>query len=203
MAINHVIIEGLPATGKSEVSNFLKIYFPSNFKYLPELTTEIVRKHKLNILIDRSKLTDCLSEEIIIRQKEIALIKNEFKTKGITNGVILEESHIGVHWAYSMHFGDSYFIENYSEIKKSLVFPDFFIRLLIPFELSYKRQIARNTPDVEVSAEIIKKMYDYLIEWHKSNHKKKIEIIDADRPPAKVIADIQKLLNLKYRKGSV
>ena len=49
MSIKHIIIEGLPATGKSETANFLKIYFPKNFRYLPEMTTEIVNKHKINI----------------------------------------------------------------------------------------------------------------------------------------------------------
>ncbi|MBP7651843.1 deoxynucleoside kinase [Candidatus Dependentiae bacterium] len=198
MSVKHIIIEGLPATGKSEVSNFLKIYFPENFFYFPELTTEIVRKHKLNILVDRNKLTDSLAEEICIRQKDIENKKNEFNSKGIKNAVILEESHIGVHWSYSKHLKDEYFLNNYPEIKKKLVFPDFFIRLMIPFELSYKRQIARNTPDVEVSTDIIRQMYEYLVEWHKANHDKKVHVIDADKSPDKVIKKVMKTLDLKY-----
>ena len=198
MTIKHIII-----AGKSEVSNFLKIYFPSNFRYLPEMTTELVKKHKINILIDRNKLTDSLTEEILVRQDEIASIKKDFITRGIENGIILEESHIGVHWAYSKHLGDSYFLNAYTEIKKSLVFPDFFIRLLIPFDLSFRRQIARNTPALEVSAEIIKQMYDYLVEWHQNNHNREIKIVDADRSPAEVISDIMEILNLKYIKSQI
>lgn len=198
MSVKHIIIEGLPATGKSEVSNFLKIYFPDNFYYFPELTTEIVRKHKLNILVDRNKLTDAFAEEICVRQNDIENKKKEFESKGVKNAVIFEESHIGVHWSYSKHLNDEYFLNKYPQIKDKLVFPDFFIRLLIPFELSYKRQIARNTPDVEVSAEIIKQMYEYLLEWHKSNHNKKVYIIDADKSPDKVLRKVMKTLDLKY-----
>jgi len=198
MAIKHIIIEGLPATGKSEVSNFLKIYFHSNFRYLPEMTTEIVRKHKINILKDRNILTDSLVEEIKIRQSEIASLKKELLDNGVKDGVILEESHIGVHWAYSKHLNDEYFLNKYPEIKKALVFPDFFIRLMIPFELSAKRQIARNTPDVEVGVDLIKKMYDNLVEWHKTNHNKEVKVVNADRSPDLVLREIMDILGLKY-----
>ena len=151
------------------------------------------------ILKDRNKLTDVLATEIKIRQNEIEKLKKDFKKKNIENAVILEESHMGVHWSYSKHLNDIYFLEKYeTEIKKCLVFPDFFIRLLIPFELSYKRQIARDTPNLEVGAELIKKMYDYLVEWHKNNHNKPIHIIDADRSPEKVLLDVMNLLELKY-----
>jgi len=198
MSVKHIIIEGLPATGKSEVSNILKIYFPSNYFYFPELTTEIVRKHKLNILQDRNKLTDVLESEIKLRQRDIEIKKQEFIDRKIANAVIFEESHIGVHWSYSRHLNDEYFLNKYPQIKKSLVFPDFFVRLMIPFELSYKRQIARDTPDVEVGVDLIKKMYDYLVEWHKQNHNKPVHIINADRSPDLVLKDIMNLLELRY-----
>ena len=199
MVIKHIIIEGLPATGKSETSNFLKIYFPKNFRYLPEMTTEIVNKYKINIMKDRNKLTDVLEQEIIVRQKEIEVLKKELENS-VDNGVILEESHIGIHWAYSKFLKDDYFLERYEIMKNKLVFPDFFIRLLIPFELSYKRQIARNTPNLEVSVEVIKEMYDNLVNWHSKNHNKNIFIIDANRSPEKVLLDVMNKLGVSYGK---
>jgi thymidylate kinase len=198
MTVKHIIIEGLPATGKSEVSNFLKIYFPDSYRYLPEMTTEIVNKHKINIIKDRKKLTDVLEQEIVLRQNEIADLKNELEQKS-DYGIILEESHIGVHWAYSKFFNDKYFLDKYEQMKEKLVFPDFFIRLIIPFDLSYKRQIARNTPDLEVNTDAIKTMYENLKEWHKNNHNKKVYELNADRSPDTVLKDIMNLLGLSYK----
>jgi thymidylate kinase len=200
MAISkHIIIEGLPATGKTEISNVLKIYFPGIIRILPELTTVIVRENKFNILEDRERMTELLKEYLNRRIQEINNIKKEF-SKLNKDLIIFEESHLGVHWAYSNVINDNYFLKEYENyFIKNQIMPDFFLRLYISPELSYQRQIARATPDVEVTPEIILKMFDFLKKWH-NVYASEIAVnqIDADRSPDLVIKDILKAMILDY-----
>ncbi|HOK40501.1 MAG TPA: hypothetical protein PLD27_05625 [bacterium] len=196
--VKHIIIEGLPATGKTEISNVLKIYFPLNIRILPELTTTIVRENKMNILDDRTKMTELLKKYLELRNEDINRLKEDF-VKLNRELIIFEESHLGVHWAYSKVINDEFFLQEYEkELKNKTIEPDFYIRLYISPELSYQRQLARNTPDVEVTADIIEKMYNYLKEWHKTYSQKKVYEINADRSPDVVIKDILKILGITY-----
>lgn len=202
--IKHIIIEGLPATGKTEISNVLKIYFPSNIRILPELTTVIVRENKFNILEDRKKMTDLLKEYLNKRIGEINNLKEEFIKKD-KDLIIFEESHLGVHWAYSNVINDKYFLEEYETyFKKVQIMPDFFLRLYINPELSYQRQIARATPDVEVTSDIIAAMFELLKDWHKTYASEiVVKQIDADRSPDKVIVDIIESLEIEYKSQNI
>lgn len=198
MISKHIIIEGLPATGKSEISNLLKIYFPANLRILSELTTTIVQEHKFNILEERNRMTELLKIYLGKRLHEIKILKDEF-SKNKKDLIILEESHLGVHWAYSKVVNDKYFLNEYENFFKiNLYKPDFYIRLYISPELSYKRQIARNTPDVEVTPNIIAKMFNHLIEWHTKYSSKKVYEINADRTPELVVKEVIKLTGLCY-----
>ena len=194
-APRHVIIEGLPATGKSEIGNLLKIYFPESLVYLPELTTEIVRKYKFNILDGRRILSDRLIEELPVRKREIRGLLEKMPA-----AVILEESHIGLHWAYSKVLADDYLLENYKKLEEHFVKPDLFIRLMQPPVLSIKRQHARHTPDVAVGISLITQMLVNLDEWHAARGHDNLIKLDVNRSPDLVVAEMIRLLGLKYGK---
>ena len=195
MRYSHVILEGKPTTGKTEVSNLLKIFFPSQIVVLPELTTVLVREHRLNILKHRNRLTDLLAEAVPRRSLEVAEI---LASRG--DVTVFEESHMGVHWAYSKVLDDTYFLDHYDRvISKRLPEPDLFMRLDMPVELSVKRQVARATKDVEVSGQLISDMFENLNAWHAAQGHKNLLVVDTNRAPNLVIADIMQLLDLEYR----
>ncbi|MBW1880674.1 MAG: hypothetical protein JRI25_27730, partial [Deltaproteobacteria bacterium] len=140
MKHRHIILEGKPTTGKTEVSNLFKIYFPGKVRILPELTTILVREHNLNILRDRKALNDLLVEAVPARAAEVREIVET------TDRLVFEESHMGVHWSYSKVLDDQYFLDLYErEIKEHVLVPDLYVRLDIPVALSVQRQIARAT----------------------------------------------------------
>ncbi|MDX9722603.1 MAG: hypothetical protein RBU37_17785 [Myxococcota bacterium] len=192
--LNHVILEGKPTTGKTEVSNLLKIFFPGRVHILPELTTVLVRENGLNILRDRSKLTALLKDAVPARAEEVRqLVAKDHSL------LVLEESHMGVHWAYSKVIGDTEFLELYEEeIQYSILIPDRFVRLDIPIGLSVKRQIARGTPDVEVSGELVTKMFEYLQQWHDNLGENNLSVLNTNRSPDLVFAELLQLLELEY-----
>ena len=194
MNYRHVILEGKPTTGKTEVSELFKIYFPSKVKILPELTTILVRQNQLNILRDRKQLNDLLAEAVPARA---AAVKALLEDPGV---LVFEESHMGVHWAYSKILDDQYFLDLYEEkIKQSMLFPDIFMRLDIPIALSVQRQVARATKDVEVSGDIVRSMFEQLNTWHQNHGKDNLVVVNTNRSPAIVIGDIMKILGLTYQ----
>jgi len=194
MNYRHIILEGKPTTGKTEVSNLFKIYFPQKVKILPELTTVLVRENKLNILRDRNRLSDLLVEAVPTRAAEVkALLADHPEV------CVFEESHMGVHWAYSKILDDRYFLDLYErEIEQSILVPDIFLRLDIPIGLSVQRQIARATKDVEVDGEIIARMFTMLNQWHDALGADNLVVVDTNRSPDIVIADILKIMGLTY-----
>ncbi|MBT3217934.1 MAG: hypothetical protein HN348_02495 [Proteobacteria bacterium] len=194
MNYRHVILEGKPTTGKTEVSELFKIYFPSKVKILPELTTILVRQNQLNILRDRKQLNDLLAEAVPARA---AAVKALLEDPGV---LVFEESHMGVHWAYSKILDDQYFLDLYEEkIKQSMLFPDIFMRLDIPIALSVQRQVARATKDVEVSGDIVRNMFKQLNAWHQNHGRDNLVVVNTNRSPAIVIGDIMKILGLTYQ----
>lgn len=196
MRTRHVILEGKPTTGKTEVSNLFRIYFPEQVVILPELTTVLVRENRLNILQDRKILNDLLVEAVPSRATRVRALLEE--RPGV---VVLEESHMGVHWAYSQVLGDRYFLDLYqATIARHVLEPDLYLRLDIPVELSVRRQEARSTKDVEVSGEIVAETFRWLDRWHADRGHDNLEVVDTDRPPAEVIADLCRLLGLEYRR---
>ena len=191
--VRHVILEGKPTTGKTEISNLFKIFFPDKVIILPELTTVLVRENGLNILQHRRELTDLLAEAVPARAKLI----DELTASG--EKMVLEESHMGVHWAYSKELEDSYFLELYeSKLKALMPIPDKYLRLDMPIQLSIERQRARNTPDVQVDAALITRMFENLDAWHKALGKDNLVVVNTNRSPDLVLADVMKVLELKY-----
>lgn len=194
MSYRHVILEGKPTTGKTEVSNLFKIYFRGQVLILPELTTVLVRENKLNILRDREALSDLLVEAVPARALEVRRL-----LEAHPGAMVLEESHMGVHWAYSKILDDSYFLDLYErQIAQSIVAPDLFLRLDIPIGLSVERQLARATKDVEVDGEIVRRTFGYVDQWHEARGDR-VEVVDTNRSPDVVIRDLMELLGLEYR----
>ena len=83
MRYRHVILEGKPATGKTEISNLFKIFFPEQVVILPELTTVLVRENGLNILEHRRELTDLLVQAVPARARQVQQIVEERETRRV------------------------------------------------------------------------------------------------------------------------
>ena len=193
MRYRHVILEGKPTTGKTEVSNLFKIYFPEQVVILPELTTVLVRQHRLAILDDRKELTDLLVEAVPARAAEVRHLIDS------TDRLVLEESHMGVHWAYSRVLDDRYFLQVYDElIAPGEIEPDIYLRLDIPVELSVQRQVARATKDVEVSGDLISRTFANLDSWHRARGHSPV-VVDTNRSPEVVIGELIERLGLDYQ----
>ncbi len=190
----HVILEGKPTTGKTEVSNLFKIYLPEQVHILPELATVVVRENGLNILRDRQRLTDLLRDAVPRRAEEVQeLIATSDK-------VIFEESHMGVHWAYCKQLDDRTFLDIYeTEIAPHVLTPDIFMRLDIPVALSVRRQIARATADVAVSGDLVAHTFAHLDAWHQARGDENLVIVDTNRSPDLVARDIMNILGVSYR----
>ncbi|MGB9860984.1 MAG: hypothetical protein ACPLRP_01490 [Candidatus Bipolaricaulaceae bacterium] len=185
----YAAVEGLPALGKSEVLALLRLYFP-DLLILPELVKEVAEREGLDLLRDRERLAQALWEAWPSRQALIRAALAEGR-------MVLEESHLGVHAAYSAALGDQSFLEAFSRREQEILWPDLFLRFEAPLEVSLLRQKARGDPRYTVPAEVLGRMSGWLSAWH-ARRGDRVEIIPVDRPPEEVVAATVKILGLRY-----
>ncbi len=188
--MRYVVVEGLPAVGKSETLALLARFYPERVVVLPELVKDVALREGIDILTERTRLTAAIIAAVPRRRREIE--------EAIGSGKLcLEESHLGVHLAYAQALGDAGFVEAYGRIKDSLPRPDLYLRLTAPISVSVARQKGRNTPRFFVGGEILERMLAHLNEWHLSRRTKVVPI-DADRDPAEFLEEVERILGLRY-----
>ncbi|UCF09901.1 MAG: AAA family ATPase [Candidatus Bipolaricaulota bacterium] len=186
----HVVVEGLPAVGKSELLSLLARFYPQEVVVLPEMVKELVERHDLDLFMDRAELTAAIAEEIPRRRRAVE--------EALASGALcLEESHLAVHLAYSRALGDEGFDAVFESLQRELPAPDLVIHLELPVAGSVLRQRARGTPAFEVGAETLEAMLDILEQWHEE-HGSSVARVDADRGAEAVVGDLVSLLGLQY-----
>ena len=194
MKYRHVILEGKPATGKTEISNLFKIFFPTKVIILPELATILTRENGLNILKHRKELADLLVEHVPRRKLEVQEL-----LAAHPDAMVLEESHMGVHQAYCQVVQDRFFLDRYeSEVRPNELVPDLYLRLDIPLGLSWRRQLARATKDVEVDSELVRNAWNLVDVWHAERGNKNIVIVDTNKSPDRYIREVLDVLGIEY-----
>ena len=192
--MHHVIFEGLPAAGKSEMLELLARFYPQSVVVLPELVKEVALREEIDIFSQRDRLTEAIIADIPRRREQIE--------QAIASGKLcLEESHLGVHLAYAYALGDKSFIEAYPQIASALPQPDAYVRLDIPIELSLLRQEARNTPRFYIDGPHLEAMLTALQKWH-IEHLTNLTTIDANREPSSFLAEVENALQLDYMSES-
>jgi len=191
--MRYVVFEGLPAAGKSEVLELLARFYPERLRVFPEIVKEVATREGIDLFAERNRLTQAILAALPRRREEIeeALALGE---------LCLEESHLGVHFAYSIALGDPTFVDAYATAEDALPHPDLYLRLEIPVKLSLVRQRARGTPQFEVGREALDRMSAHLAAWH-LERKTPFLSLDADRPAAELLADVERILGLDYRKA--
>jgi len=188
--MDYVVVEGLPAVGKSEVLALLERFHPGSVRILPELVKEIVERNEFDLFRDRDALTAAIVAALPERRARIREIVEQ-------GHLCIEESHLGVHRAYSLVLGDTSFIDAYEGLRDALPGPDAFVRLEIPVERSAERQRARGTPGFAVEAAALGAMLAELDRWHAERATRLLRI-DADRPADRMVSDLTELLGLSY-----
>ncbi len=192
--MRYVVVEGLPALGKSETLELLARFYPDRIIVLPELVKDVALNEGIDIFAQRQRLTEALISAIPRRQAEIEDVIGSGK-------LCLEESHLGVHLAYARALGDNSFVKAYKKIERSLLRPDLYLRFAAPISVSVARQQGRNTSRFFVPGEILERMMRYLNEWHLSR-RTKIVSLNADRPVAVFLKDVEEALGLHYVSGN-
>ena len=188
--IRHVIIEGLPAAGKSEILELLARVYPQTVRVLPELVKDLVMRLHLDLFRDRAKLTEAITAELPRRADAIrSVLEGGF--------LCIEESHLAVHCAYAHALGDRAFIEAFNALEGRLPKPDCYVRLEIPITESRTRQIARATPGFEVSEDDLHSMLGHLDRWHERRQTNLLRV-NADRPAHETLDEIERQLGLTY-----
>jgi thymidylate kinase len=185
----YACVEGLPALGKTEVLALLRLYFP-DLLILPELVKEVAERENFDLFRDRDRLTQALFEALPPRQALIRAALAEGRT-------VLEESHLGVHAAYSAALDDQKFLEAFSRWEQEILWPDVFLRFEAPLEVSLLRQKVRGDPRYTVPPEVLSRMSGWLSAWH-ARRGDRVEIIPADLSPEEVLAAILRTLGLRY-----
>ncbi|MCS7240757.1 MAG: hypothetical protein NZ651_05900 [Candidatus Bipolaricaulota bacterium] len=186
----YVAVEGLPAAGKSEVLALLRLYFPEQVLVLPELVKEVVERKNIDLCHARSQLTKAILESLPARQ---ALVRRALSEKKM----VLEDSHLAVHAAYSAVLGDAEFLEAFQRLEGQLLWPDLFLRLEVPIEVSLVRQMARGDLRYAVPQEILAPMAAWLSAWH-ARRKDRVEVINADCSPQEAVSAVVRALGLVY-----
>ena len=189
--MRYVSVEGPPAAGKTEFLSTLKLYFPEQVLVLPELVKEVAGREGIHLFHERDRLREALLEELPRRQREIAAALE----RGL---IVVEESHLGVHAAYSAAVGDRVFLKEFMALEPRIRWPDLFVRLEIPIPVSLVRQRARGDPRYEVGEEVLVPMWEWLSRWH-AERGHEVSTIDADRSPQEVLGELILLLGLRYR----
>ncbi len=187
----YVAVEGWPALGKSELLSALRLYYPTTVLVLPELVKEVCEQDGLDLFRDRHPLAQRLGER---RPPREALIRQALE-QGRT---VVEESHLAVHAAYSAALGDSFFLAEFARLEKKILWPELFVRLEAPVEVSGLRQQARGDPRYMVQPHVLEAMRDWLVRWHEQRGSR-VVVLDADRPPHEVLHDLVQVLGLAYR----
>ena len=188
--MKHVIVEGLPALGKSEALELLARFYPERVRILPELVKEIVHRAGLDLFRDREALTRAILEALPGRAEAIRdILSREF--------LCLEESHLGVHYAYAQALGDRSFIDAYQAIEDALPRPDAFLRFEAPIPVSVARQAARGTPSFDVYDDRLTAMLANLDRWH-ADRATTLLHVRVDRPAHEVLSEIEACLGLEY-----
>jgi len=177
--------------GKSELLSALKLYFPGQVFVLPELVKKVAEREKIDLFRERDRLREAILNELPQRQREIEAALE----RGL---IVVEESHLGVHAAYSAALGDRAFLEEFTKIEPRIRWPDLFVRLEILIPVSLARQRARGDPHYEVGEEVLVRMSDWLSRWH-AERGHEVSAIDADRSPEEVLGELVSALGLRYR----
>ena len=188
--MDYVVVEGLPAVGKSEVLALLARFHPESVRVLPELVKRVVQRERLDLFREREALTAAIAASLPGRRERILEILDQ-------GFLCLEESHLGVHRAYSLALGDTGFVDAYEGLRDVLPPPDAFVRLEIPVARSLERQRARGTPGFEVDAAALDRMLSGLDRWH-ADHASRLIRIDADRPAHETVQELAELVGLSY-----
>ena len=109
----------------------------------------------------------------------------------------LEESHLGVHYAYSAALGDGGFLAAYPEFERAAPRPNLYVRLDIPVEESVARQQARGTPQYAIGAPLLESFIAELNRWH-AERRTSLFVLDADRSAGATVAALEQALGLPY-----
>ena len=189
--MRYVSVEGLPAVGKSELLSVLKLYFPGQVLVLPELVKEVAEREGIDLFHERDRLRRAILRALPRRQGEVE--------EGLDRGlIVVEESHLGVHAAYSAALGDTEFLTEFRRLEGKIRWPDVFVRLEASVPVSRERQEAREDPRYEVEGEVLERMSAWLSRWHGERGHELVSI-DADRSPDEVLRDLISALGLRYR----
>ena len=187
----YVTLEGLPALGKSELLSALRLFYPGQVLVLPELVKEVGEREGLDPFRERDELNRAILEALPKRQEEI-------ETALAQGLLVVEESHLGVHAAYSAALGDEGFLAEFRRLEEGIRWPEEFLRLEAPIAVSLARQAARGEPRWQVGREVLERMLGWLSAWH-AERGHQVEGIDADRPPQGVLSELVERLGLSYR----
>ncbi len=191
--MRYAVIEGLPAAGKSELLGLLERFYPDQVRVLPELVKMVVEQQGIDLFRERRRLNEALARAVPERNRMVKRILAQGK-------ICLEESHLGVHLAYSLALGDEQFAAAYSRIANQdsgTPAPDAYLRLSIPPALSVSRQEGRGTPEFFVDEPTLRRMLDRLHTWHLAQGTTLVTV-PADRPASDVVADVESILGLSY-----
>ncbi len=192
-ALRHVVVEGLPAAGKSEALALLARFYPQAVRVLPELVKSVVEDERIDLFRERDRLTRALAAALPRRRAAV----DDIVRRGY---LCLEESHLGVHAAYARALGDRGFLERYAELERETPRPDLFVRLDLPIEASVARQAARGTPAYAVDAATLRTFLAELDEWHTARRTPMV-VVDADRSAGAMATDLEQALGLTYAAG--
>ncbi|MCD5407984.1 hypothetical protein LR090_01850 [Candidatus Bipolaricaulota bacterium] len=189
--MGYVTLEGLPALGKSELLSAIRLFYPGQVLVLPELVKEVGEREGLDPFRERDRLNRAVLAALPRRQEEIK--------KALAQGlIVVEESHLAVHAAYSAALGDGDFLAEFEKLEKKLLWPDQFLALEAPIPVSLARQAARAESRWQVGRELLERMQGWLSTWH-ARRGDEVLSIDADRPPQEVLVELAGALGLAYR----
>jgi len=188
--MNYVVFEGLPAVGKSETLELLARFYPHQVRILPELVKIIILEEGIDLFKERARLAEAIRMALPARRRQI----EEIVSQGF---LCLEESHLGVHCAYSTALGDRNFLELYPSIADELPTPDAFVRMDLPVSASLDRQRARGTAQFDIDGQALGAMLSELDRWHESQSAPLLHV-DAHLPVDEALAGIVQLLGLTY-----
>lgn len=187
----HIVVEGLPAVGKSELLALIERFYSDQAVVLPEMVKEVVLRDGLDLFTDRSALAAALLAELPRRRQAIEMALAAGK-------LCLEESHMGVHLAYCRALSDPSLDGHLDELERAAPMADLYLRLEAAEAVSVFRQRARGTPDFEVEEPTLRKMTQFLASWH-AGRPTRVVSVDADRSAHEVVAEVVDLLGLQYR----